>query len=105
MTLCGKKELCISTAGHDKNRLYVIIGENEKEVCLADGVHAFMHQPKRKNRRHIIRITELPVEVETMTEKIRNDSDLVHILRVYRKQEREKQEDRSNRQLTARTSQ
>lgn len=45
--------MAYSLAGHDKNKIYVIIKEESNYVWLADGEHHKMSSPKRKNRKHI----------------------------------------------------
>ncbi len=45
--------LATAKAGHDKNQLYIIIEETEKEVWLADGKIRTQQHPKRKNKKHI----------------------------------------------------
>ena len=40
-------------AGHDRNRIYVIIRADAEYVWLADGVHRTAENPKKKKRRHV----------------------------------------------------
>lgn len=42
-----------SRAGHDKNKLYVIIGEEEGYVYLCDGRLKTVEKPKKKLLKHI----------------------------------------------------
>lgn len=42
-----------SKAGHDKDKIYIIIKEEEEYVYLADGICRTIEKPKRKNKRHI----------------------------------------------------
>lgn len=42
-----------SLAGHDKERLYIIIEEREKEVVLADGRIRSIDRPKCKKKTHV----------------------------------------------------
>lgn len=42
-----------SRAGHDKNKLYVIIGEEEGYVYLCDGRLKTVENPKKKLLKHI----------------------------------------------------
>lgn len=43
----------VSTSGHDKNKLYVIVGGDDKVVYLADGIRKTAENPKKKNIKHI----------------------------------------------------
>ncbi len=79
--------LARSLAGHDRGRLYVIINENCDRVFVADGVHSHISSSKSKNIRHIQRIKDLSQDVEDLIREAKLDSDLVHILRVYRKEQ------------------
>ena len=46
-------ELATSKAGHDKDRLYMIVGEEGECVYLCDGrLHGVEH-PKKKKKKHI----------------------------------------------------
>lgn len=45
--------LASSTAGHDKDRLYVIIRAEAEYVWLVDGILRPLEKPKKKNIRHI----------------------------------------------------
>ena len=48
-----KGRLAFSKAGHDKGRLYLIIGQEGERVWLADGRTRGVLSPKKKNRKHI----------------------------------------------------
>ena len=45
--------LASSKAGHDKNKIYVIIREEGEYVWLADGVYKCLTTPKKKRKKHI----------------------------------------------------
>ena len=50
--------LAKSKAGHDKNKIFVIIGIEEEYVFLADGKNRLICQPKKKKIKHIQLIKE-----------------------------------------------
>lgn len=83
------RPLClgISKAGHDKGRLYAVLGKQGSLLLVADGVHALIRDPKRKNEKHIQRIENLKEPVPSLLSQMQSDSDLVHVLKVYRKEE------------------
>ena len=83
-------QLAVSLAGHDKDSVYVIVGEEERLVLLADGKTRTLQRPKKKNPVHIRRIFHLPAEVIRELEKASKDSDLVHVLRLYQTYQKEK---------------
>lgn len=45
--------LAKSIAGHDKNRVYIILEEDETYVYLADGLIRTMDRPKKKKKKHV----------------------------------------------------
>ena len=46
-------ELATSKAGHDKDRLYMIVGEEGECVYLCDGRLRGVEHPKKKKKEHI----------------------------------------------------
>lgn len=56
-------KLAWSRSGHDKGHLYVIVGEEDEYVFLADGILKKKEKPKKKNKKHIQLIKNLPGEV------------------------------------------
>lgn len=46
-------ELATSKAGHDKERLYMIVGEEGECVYLCDGRLRGVEHPKKKKKKHI----------------------------------------------------
>ena len=46
-------ELATSKAGHDKHRLYMIVGEEGECVYLCDGRLRGVEHPKKKKKKHI----------------------------------------------------
>lgn len=45
--------LASSKAGHDKDKIYVIIREDAEYVWLADGKTKSLSNPKKKNKKHV----------------------------------------------------
>ncbi|MDE6128035.1 MAG: KOW domain-containing RNA-binding protein [Lachnospiraceae bacterium] len=45
--------LAFSKAGHDKQAVYMITGEEEEYVYVSDGKRRPIENPKRKNKKHI----------------------------------------------------
>ena len=45
--------LASSKAGHDKDKIYVIIKEDNEYVWLADGKYKTVEKPKKKRKKHI----------------------------------------------------
>ncbi len=57
-------ELATSKAGHDKDRLYLVVKEDEENVYLCDGRLRGVTNPKKKKKKHIQIIhVSLPTEL------------------------------------------
>ncbi len=54
--------LASSKAGHDRRQIYVIIGEDDEYVYLADCRNRTVDRPKKKNRKHIQLIKKMRLE-------------------------------------------
>ena len=50
-------------AGHDKDHVYLVIGEDENKVFLVNGTTKKMQIPKKKSRQHIQIIKNLPKNI------------------------------------------
>ena len=53
MELYRAGNLAKSKAGHDKDKIYVIIGEDDEYVYLSDGDLKKIEKPKKKNKKHV----------------------------------------------------
>lgn len=49
----GAGALARSKAGHDKDQVFLIIGENGEYVSLVDGRARTLEKPKQKRKKHI----------------------------------------------------
>lgn len=69
-------KLAVSKSGHDKNHIYAIVREDEAFVFLADGVIKTLENPKKKNRKHIQVIQNLPESVNEILNGVDGIRDL-----------------------------
>lgn len=58
----------ISSAGHDKGRLLLVVGADGGRILTADGKERKLDDPKKKNIKHI-RATSSSIELEGLTDK------------------------------------
>lgn len=72
--------LASSKAGHDKNKIYVIIGETEEYVMLADGEYKCMANPKKKRKKHIQVIKHFE-----RSDELCSDLEIKRVIKNYRK--------------------
>ncbi len=80
----------ISKAGHDKGRVYVILGILEDRILVADGTAHRVDAPKKKNPVHLQPVNtgigeELKDKLEKMTLK---DEEISKAIRIWMKQDR-----------------
>ena len=54
--------LAVSRAGHDQGTVYVITGEEDEYVYLADGQIRTVDRPKKKNKKHIQVIKKIQID-------------------------------------------
>lgn len=67
-----------ATAGHDKDTIYVIVGQEDGNFLLADGKEKTLEHPKRKNKKHaqLIENPEASILIEEMrqSQAVRNET-------------------------------
>ena len=75
-----------SLAGHDRGKLYVIAGVEEKYAWLCDGDIRPLEKPKKKNRKHIQIIKQLPKEItEVFTQENFRNEEIKRAIQLYQK--------------------
>ena len=75
--------LGVSKAGHDRGRLYIVIGVQNGMLQVADGVHSRVDKPKSKNEKHMQLIYNVPPEITDLLKEAKTDSDLIYIKKQY----------------------
>ena len=64
-------EFATSKAGHDKDRLYMIVGEEEEWVYLCDGRLRGVEHPKKKKKKHILIVSAHNSSIFSTEESVR----------------------------------
>ena len=72
--------LAVSKAGHDKDRIYVVIRTEDKFVYVADGDLRPLRHMKRKNARHLQPVLKMRLEGEP------DDAAVRSLIRKYTRQ-------------------
>ena len=78
--------LAKSLAGHDKNQIYIIIGEDEEYVYLSDGRLKPLNSPKKKNKKHIQIIkkdTDASLTQKLMNSEVVRDEEIKRTIKLY----------------------
>lgn len=83
-------KLAVSTSGHDRGRIYVIVKEEQDLVYLSDGKIKLVEHPKKKNKKHIQIIKRLPNEVIQLLEGTKfSDLNIKRAIKLYMKKQEE----------------
>lgn len=78
-------QIAASMAGHDKRQYYVVVGQDDQYVYLADGRLKKLDCPKRKNVKHvqvIHYVDEILAQKKRKHAKI-EDHDLIKAIKLY----------------------
>lgn len=78
MEIC-KGKIVMSRVGRDRLRWYIVVGQEQDRVLLANGEKFTLANPKKKNYRHIS-CTNMVVEVQDM----QTDTQLKQVLQTYK---------------------
>ena len=85
-------DLVVSTAGRDRGELFYVIGTEGVYALLANGKDRTLERPKRKKRKHLLRVEQIESEVARMLksgDKVLNSQlrrDLAIIRQTFRSQ-------------------
>ena len=82
--------LASSKAGHDKDKIYVILKEDAEYVWLADGKIKTVEKPKKKKKKHIQLIKYFNNEEirNSLSEgRLVSDLEVMMVLKKYKKQQ------------------
>ncbi len=73
--------LAWSRAGHDTGQLYVIKGVDAEYVFLTDGRLKPLDKPKKKKKKHVQVVRNIPQELENMSNGNVRDEDIRRVIR------------------------
>lgn len=79
-------------AGHDKNQIYFLLKEDEEYVYLVNGTTKPLEKPKKKNRKHIQLIKNLPIEVTEVMEAGTTNENVKRAIKIYQKSRQESED-------------
>lgn len=79
-------------AGHDKNQIYFLLKEDEEYVYLVNGTTKPLEKPKKKNRKHIQLIKNLPIEVTGVMETGTTNENVKRAIKIYQKLRQESED-------------
>lgn len=79
-------------AGHDKNQIYFLLKEDEEYVYLVNGTTKPLEKPKKKNRKHIQLIKNLPIEVTEVMEAGTRNENVKRAIKIYQKLRQESED-------------
>ena len=81
MTAIG--DFVISTSGHDKGSLYVVIGTTAERLQLVDGKLHKLDRPKQKNYRHVrqLQTNELSLSERLCSDHLVSDAEIRRMIK------------------------
>lgn len=79
-------------AGHDKNQIYFLLKEDEEYVYLVNGTTKPLEKPKKKNKKHIQLIKNLPIEVTGVMEAGTTNENVKRAIKIYQKLRQESED-------------
>lgn len=75
----------ISKAGHDKGKMYLVVGEDETTVELSDGRIRTLDNPKKKKKKHV-QIVKKDLDPVLMHKLLREETiyneEIKHAIRI-----------------------
>ncbi len=77
--------LARSLAGHDKDKVYVVIAQKEEFCFLVNGTTKTLENPKKKKKMHLQPIIHLEEDLLEMMAKIETNQDVIRIINRYSK--------------------
>lgn len=86
MATCKIGEFAKSKAGHDKEKIFIIINKEEEYVYLVDGKSRILDKPKKKKIKHIQVINQIDEELQRKLETnlILRDEDIKRAIKSYK---------------------
>ena len=78
-------EFAKSKSGHDRNQYYLIYKKDEENVYLVNGESRTIQNAKKKNRKHIQIIKNLPEQVLEILEPEINNLSVKRAIKTYQK--------------------
>lgn len=75
-----------STSGHDKNRLFIVVGiDKSGYIAIIDGKYRGKSKPKLKNPKHLIVISHDDNLLNKVNSPITTDTEIYKLIKVYKK--------------------
>ena len=73
--MCGM--LAFSRAGHDRDRLYMIVDQDDDSVYLCDGRLRTVDKPKKKKVKHVQIVKRISPEIRECMESGKKPDDIM----------------------------
>ncbi len=83
-------QLARSKAGHDRNRLYVILEVSGDMLVLADGTHRTVETPKLKKKKHVWRMNHIDENLARQLKEGKgfDNGSIVRAIRLFEEKEK-----------------
>ncbi len=78
-------DVVMSLCGHDKNRLYVVVGIDKiNEIVIIDGKYHLKENPKKKNPKHLLKVAHDDKIIEKVNSRIATNTEIYKMIKVYK---------------------
>ncbi len=78
-------EFAKSLSGHDKDRYYLVVKEEDEFLFLVNGTTRPLEKAKKKNKRHVQLIKKLPAEIVKIIEAEQSNLNIKKAIKDYEK--------------------
>ncbi len=79
-------DVVLSLCGHDKNRLYVVVGiDKTDKIVIIDGRYHLRSNPKKKNPKHLLKIAHDYFIIERVNSNNATDAEIHRLIKAWKK--------------------
>ena len=78
-------DVVLSLCGHDKNRLYVVVGIDKiNEIVIIDGKYHLKDNPKKKNPKHLQKVAHDDFIIEKVNSSTATNAEIHKLIKAYK---------------------
>ena len=78
-------DVVLSLSGHDKNRLYVVVGiDKNNKIVIIDGRYHLKDNPKNKNPKHLQLVAHDEFIIEKVNSNIATNAEIYKLIKAHK---------------------
>ena len=79
-------DVVLSLSGHDKNRLYIVVGIDKiDKIVIIDGRYHSKNNPKKKNPKHLLKVAHDDFIIERVNSNNATDAEIYKLIKAWKK--------------------